>query len=490
MDNYNHAIFKGIFEAAIDAIIAIDKKGIILAFNPAAIKLFGYTPEEIVGLNIKTLMPKCYAKHLDECLHHDLDTGKETIAGIGRNVAGKHKDGTEFPLHLSVSEAIIDGKKLFVGFARDIQAFKAMETHLHISENRAKAILDSAIDGIAVIDKNGILQSVNHAMTTLFQYDESELVGQPIEKLMSEPYAKEHNSHIKHYLETGEKHVIGVGRTINAKRKDGVIFPIFISVNEFIIDNTLFFASIIRDITQQTANETFLTDQTNKLKLLNQELESFSYSVSHDLNTPLRHVIGYIGLLNKHIENSQDEQVKKYIKIITDEAFRMEGLIQSLLGFSRLGRASLKKSKFAFNDLINEVITHFKPETKGRVIDWQVSPLPEVYCDKKMLRMVWENLISNALKFTKNKEKTIIKIGYKELPSEYQFSIQDNGIGFNPTYTDKLFKVFQRLHADSDFSGTGIGLVNIKKIIEKHNGRIWIEGQPEQGATVYFTLPL
>ncbi|MDF1678703.1 MAG: PAS domain S-box protein, partial [Legionellaceae bacterium] len=273
-----------------------------------------------------------------------------------------------------------------------------------------KGIFETALDAIITIDKNGIVQSVNQAMTALFQYSERELVGQPIEKLMPEPYAKAHGSYIKRYLETGEKHVIGTGRIVKARRKGGVIFPVFLSVNEFIIEDEHFFAGIIRDMTEQTANEMFLTDQADKLTLLNQELESFSYSVSHDLNTPLRHVIGYIELLNKHIENSEDERVKKYIKIITDEAFRMEGLIQSLLGFSRLGRASLEKSKFAFNDLINEVITHFQPETKNRNIDWQIAPLPEAYCDKKMLLMVWENLISNALKFTKNKEKTIIKI--------------------------------------------------------------------------------
>ncbi len=345
MDNYNDAIFKGIFETALDAIITIDKEGVVQAFNPAAVKLFGYTPKELIGLNVAALMP--------------------------------------------------------------------------------------------------------------------------------EPYAKEHDS----------------GRTVKAKRKDGAIFPIFLSVSEFTVENETFFAGIIREISKQKKTEAFLAEQHNKLKQLNDELESFSYSVSHDLNAPLRHIIGYIELLNKHVENSEDKQVKKYMKIITDEAFRMEGLIQSLLSFSRLGRASLKKSKLVFNDLINEVIARAQPETKGRAIDWQIASLPEVYCDKKMFFMVWENLISNALKFTKNKKKTMIKINSTKLESEYQFSIQDNGVGFDPRYSDKLFKVFQRLHSNSDFSGTGIGLVNVKKIIEKHGGRIWIEGKIEEGVTVYFTVP-
>ncbi|MDF1757282.1 MAG: PAS domain S-box protein [Legionellaceae bacterium] len=489
MNKYLDPVFKGIFETALDAIITIDEKGKIDNFNPTATKLFGYQPDEVAGRNVSMLMPEPYAHEHDGYLSHYASTNERHIIGSGREVLGKHKNGETFPIHLSVSEAKVDGKTIFIGFVRDISKFKDMETKLGLTETQAEAILNTAIDGIATINRTGIIQSANNAMTTLFLYEQEELIGKPVTMLMPEPYASEHDMYLSKYLETNEKHVIGIGRMVEALRKDGSVFPMFLSVSEFKLDGEIFFAGIIRNLTSEMEKENSLSIQANKLQMLNKELEGFAYSVSHDLKAPLRHIIGYLEMLGRKISNNTDKDVERYISIISKEAHRLDEMIQLLLSFSRLGRVALKIKSVSFDAVIQKVVDAYEPDTINRDITWDIKPLPKVDCDEDMFYLVWENLISNALKFTAKTSKTKIKIDCEDDKLNYKFSISDNGVGFDQQYVDKLFKVFQRLHAGTDFNGTGIGLCNIKKIIDKHSGNVWIEGEVDKGATVYFTIP-
>jgi len=232
-----------------------------------------------------------------------------------------------------------------------------------------------------------------------------------------------------------------------------------------------------------------VADRTALLEAANRELEAFSYSVSHDLRSPLQHVTGFAELLNKRAAGSLDEKNKHYLKIITDSTMRMGRLIDDLLAFSRMGRAEMLKKKTNLNSLVNEILKDFKANSRSKNIDWKVSPLPEVYGDAAMLRQVFVNLISNAFKFTEKRMEAIIEIGSTcGEKDEVCFYVKDNGAGFDMKYVDKLFGIFQRLHRSEEFEGTGIGLANVRRIVQRHGGRVWAEGKEGEGATFFFTL--
>jgi signal transduction histidine kinase len=240
-----------------------------------------------------------------------------------------------------------------------------------------------------------------------------------------------------------------------------------------------------------------LIQKANELKLAkdaaeaaNKELEAFSYSVSHDLRAPLRHIDGFIELLQTEIDVTMDQQGQHYMKVISDSAKRMGSLIDDLLSFSRMGRNEMSKMQVDLVKLVQEVIREFEPEAKGRTINWQISNLPVVTGDRAMLRIVIVNLIANALKFTRDREQAEIEIGYtKDKETGTAFFVRDNGVGFDPNYANKLFGVFQRLHRADEFEGTGIGLANVRRIIARHGGKTWADSKLNQGATFYFSLP-
>lgn len=222
----------------------------------------------------------------------------------------------------------------------------------------------------------------------------------------------------------------------------------------------------------------------------NKELEAFSYSVSHDLRAPLRHVTGFVELLNKRDHGALDEKSRHYLEVISEAAQKMGILIDDMLAFSRMGRAEMMKTRIDFNLLVKDVINELKEEVRGRDIVWEIAPLPVVEGDTAMLRLALTNLISNALKYTRLRPQARIDIGaISDDPVETLYYIKDNGVGFDMKYVDKLFGLFQRLHDAEEFAGTGVGLANVKRIIHRHGGRVWAEGTVGDGARFWFALP-
>jgi light-regulated signal transduction histidine kinase (bacteriophytochrome) len=230
-------------------------------------------------------------------------------------------------------------------------------------------------------------------------------------------------------------------------------------------------------------------ERTAQLEESNKELEAFSYSVSHDLRAPLRHISGFVSVLREDLQPDLAENNRHSLDVIIDSATRMGLLIDNLLSFSHVGRAEMCFAQVETDSLMREVLREVQVETKGRVIVWEVGPLPEVFGDRAMLKQVWLNLVSNAIKYTRRREQATIRIGAHARTDEVEFFVDDNGAGFNMNYAEKLFGVFQRLHRAEDFEGTGIGLANVRRIVARHGGRTWAEGKVDAGATFHFTLP-
>jgi light-regulated signal transduction histidine kinase (bacteriophytochrome) len=233
-----------------------------------------------------------------------------------------------------------------------------------------------------------------------------------------------------------------------------------------------------------------VASRTAELEAANKELEAFSYSVAHELRAPLRQIEGFIELLNATKAAAMDEEARQYLMVVCSGARRLSQLIDDLLAFSRTARSGLRKTKVSLQTICESVVRELASEGNGRDAEWITGVLPEVKADAALLRQVFVNLLGNALKYTRRQEKARIEIGSRTTEEELIVFVKDNGVGFDMRYAHKLFGVFQRLHPSSEFEGTGIGLANVRRIIHQHGGRTWAAGQPSQGATFYFTLPI
>jgi len=252
---------------------------------------------------------------------------------------------------------------------------------------------------------------------------------------------------------------------------------------------------------QKTETELFLRAQelneanrqlrtmNQKLALATEELEGFSHSVAHDLRSPLRHMRGYSEMLITDTTSKLSDTGTRYANVIADAAKRMSGLIDNLLEFSRMGRSAMRQELIDSDALIADVKAEMAPDLAARAIEWKIDSLPAVRADRALMTQVWTNLISNAVKYTRGRKPAVIEIGCERTEKEFVFHVKDNGAGFDMQYADKLFGVFQRMHRQEEFEGNGIGLANVRRIIQRHNGQVWAESRQDEGATFYFRLP-
>jgi PAS domain S-box-containing protein len=359
--------------------------------------------------------------------------------------------------------------------------------------------LVAASNGVVITDRQGAILWVNPAFTTLTGYTPEEVAGANPRILKS---GEQDASFYREFWQTILKGKAWRGEFVN-RRKDGTLY-----INEETVTpvrlhggEITHFVGIMQDVSQRKQAESQIRElneqleyrvrqRTSELQCANQELEAFTYSVSHDLRAPLRHIKGFLDLLSTTALPALSQEEREYLTHISKSAQHMDRLIDDLLLFSKITQASLQPQAIDLNKLVDEVISEIQPETKGRTVRWKKSELSVVQADPNLLRQVFWNLLSNAVKYTRPRNPAEIEIGTRDVdPNESVIFVRDNGVGFDMRHIDKLFGVFRRLHSSEQFEGTGVGLANVRRIILRHGGRTWAEGKPDGGATFYFSLP-
>ncbi|MCB1556976.1 MAG: PAS domain S-box protein, partial [Alphaproteobacteria bacterium] len=349
-----------------------------------------------------------------------------------------------------------------------------------------QAVLDNTVDGIVVIDDEGRIKDFNTACEKLFGYETPEIMGKNVNVLMPAPYHDEHDQYLSHYLATGQKKIIGIGRQVEGRHKDGTIFPIDLSVSELTINGTQFFTGIIRDIRE--IEELKKTEE--ELLRSNTELERFAFVAAHDLQEPLRIITKSSEFIQEDYGKTLDQEGLRYLGNIQASARHMRGLISDLLDYSRLGSEENAYDEISVYDAIQTALANLTEDIKTRktTITIDEDNLPLVAANPVQLVRLYQNLIGNALKYS-DKEERIIHMGVQDEGEKWLFFVKDNGIGIDPQYQDQIFVPFKRLHTRKDYPGTGIGLAMCKRIVENHDGRIWCDSTLGNGTTFYFSLP-
>lgn len=519
-----------------------DPQGTYLACNPACGRLFNAAENDIIGKTDYDFVDKELADsfhasdqaaiaagepHTNEEWLTFADSGQHMLAwitktpmydgqgnllgvlGIARDITFRHQAEELMLRTQAETERLLmesnQSRRALLNLLEDHKAATAAlqqsEESLRHSQERYVSLFGAIADAVYVhvIEENGApgtFVEVNETACAMTGYSRAELLqmgplqldaadsgtdlGPVIQKLMAGESATFEQVH---------------------QHKNGQRIPVEIHSHLFMLGEKPAVISLVRDITERKRIEQQLrqlneeleqrvSERTAKLEAANRELEAFSYSVSHDLRAPLRSIAGFVELLKKHNYINIDDKGRHYMDVIANSALDMGRLIDDILTFSRLGRTEMQPGKVSLDQLVATTLDTLQPQMEGRKIEWRIQALPDVWGEQTMLSLVLQNLLGNALKFTQTRDTAVIEIGaLMDNPDETVCYVKDNGVGFDMQYRNKLFGLFQRLHPQEQFPGTGVGLANVQRIIQRHGGRVWAEGKVNEGATFYFALP-
>jgi PAS domain S-box-containing protein len=482
------ARYRGLLEAAPDAMVVVSEGGEIVLLNLQAEKQFGYHRDELVGQPVKNIIPYGFAERL---IADGTRTAAEALAqqiGTGIELSGRRKDGSMFPVEIMLSPLQSAEGILVTAAIRDISVRKAAEAHLAQVEGRYRVLLEAAPDAMVLVNRSGAIVLANIQAEKQFGYPRDELIGQPSSKLISEDSLARMTTAT---AELGERWFARPDQgalELTGHRKDGNTFPIEVMLNTTVSAEGYLLTMAIRNITRRKVSEAHLLQTVAELNRSNEELSQFAYIASHDLQEPLRMVASYTQLLSRRYKGRLDSDADEFIAFAVDGANRMQRLIKDLLSYSRIRTKGEQLISTSSEVALERATMNLQGAIEGSGALLTHDPLPLVLADDRQLVQLLQNLIGNAIKYQRPGIPRIHVSCKKDTDDKWMFSVKDNGLGIEAKYFDRIFGMFQRLHKREEFAGTGIGLAICKKIVERHGGSISVESQPGQGSVFHFAL--
>jgi PAS domain S-box-containing protein len=370
------------------------------------------------------------------------------------------------------------------------------EARLQAREARLQTILQTVVNGVITIDEKGIIESINYAATGMFGYDRDELLGANVKILMSDEHASKHDGYLQNYLHSGEKHIIGKQREVSGRRKDGSVFPMYVAVNEAWLGDKHLFVGVVQDITERVEHERRLRKYAERLEASNRELQDFAYIASHDLQEPLRKIQAFSDRLMVKEYDNLSERGQDYLQRVSNAAARMQALIESLLSLSRIGTRGGEFVTVDLNKVARDAVSDLQARIKDSAASVDIEQLPVVQADPVQMRQLLQNLIGNALKFIDPARQPHIRVYPTDETAAADIDgaavnivVEDNGIGFDAKYAQRVFEPFERLHARQEYEGTGMGLSICRKIVERHGGVLTASSTPGEGSRFLISIP-
>ncbi len=484
----SEARYRGLLEAAPDAMVVVNQGGEIVLLNVQAEKQFGYRRDELVGQKVTNIIPEGFAERL---IADGTRTAAEALAqqiGTGIELIARRKNGSEFPIEIMLSPLESAEGTLVTAAIRDISVRRAAEKHLAQMEGRYRGLLEAAPDAMVVVNQGGEIVLLNVQAEKQFGYSRDELVGQKVKNIIPEGFAERLVSDALRSVEDALAQQIGTGIELTGRRKDKSEFPIELMLSPLESAEGILVTAAIRDITTRKKAEANLLNKVEELNRSNEELGQFAYIASHDLQEPLRMVASYTQLLSRRYKGKLDSDADEFIAFAVDGAGRMQRLIQDLLAYSRVGTKGQELLATSSEEALQQALINLRGAIAERGALVTHDPLPNVLADEMQLVQLFQNLVGNAIKYQNSGIPKVHITAAQNGRQKWTFSVRDNGLGIDPQYFEKIFGMFQRLHKREEFAGTGIGLAICKKIVERHGGNISVESEPGHGSTFRFAL--
>ncbi len=491
------AIASAMLQASLDCIVAIDQDNVVVEWNPAAERTFGWTRDEALERSLSDLIvPPHYREGHERGMKRYLETRVPHLLNHRVQIEAQRRSGEVFPCEIAFHPLEFAGRTFFAAYLRDLSEPRRLDQE----RRRLALVAEASTDFIAFSDADHQLKYINAAGRQLIGYEREIAPGatfadlvHPDDRELLVAQAWEHvhqhgswegEMRLVHQL-TGE--VIAVHRTIFA-------------IHDETTGTCIGYATVTRDIREskrieqeRAAWQAHLEEQvaarTQQLHDLNTELDAFNYSLSHDLRAPIRHISGFSSLLRRSLEAGDPAKTQRYLEAIEQASARMGALVEAMLGLTRQASGPLKLEPVDLGQLALHVQGELTEETEGRRLHWTVGGLPVVMGDAVLLEQVLLNLLGNAVKYTRTRPEARIEVQARLAGEEWIIEVRDNGVGFDPQYSGKLFGMFQRLHGEHEFEGVGVGLANVQRLVKRHGGQVWAASVLGEGATFSFSLP-